>query len=298
MDTPHVFIRDVLTPEHHRPVAAPPRHRLPATILALSLVVLHPIATALRAQVTYLTQAPVPSPDAAVATAVFAIGLLAALWYALTGLGLLLSQLVRRDLGVSRWGAPLARRLALGAGIGLLAIGPAQADTPDDVSWGAVAALHEARVPPLVTAPASPVPPLTSATPLPSAGLPTRASLPESSSPPGNASLPFGATPPGNAPRNATAPGDATAPVRPGTISVAGPAGEGGEAPPSADATTRVVAPGDCLWSIAAGEFDSPSAATIATRVTDWIEANPGLAANPDLIHPGDVLVVPAGADR
>jgi hypothetical protein len=254
MDTPHVFIRDVLpTPEHHRPVAAPQRHRLPATILALSLLALHPIATALRAQVTYLTSAPVPSPDAAVATAVFTIGLLAALWYALTGLGLLLSQLVRRDLGVSRWGAPLARRLALGAGLGLLAMGPAQADTPDDVSWGAVAALHEARLtPPLVTAPEGPVPPLASA----------------------------------------------TSETSPSTITVAGPAGEGDEAPLSAGATTHVVAPGDCLWSIAAGEFDSPTAATIATRVTDWIEANPGLAANPDLIHPGDVLVVPAGADR
>ncbi|MGM0385635.1 MAG: hypothetical protein ACQERF_06620, partial [Actinomycetota bacterium] len=105
MDTPHVFIRDVLpAPERRQAVSTPHRRSLPATILVVSLAAILPITTTLRTQLTELGSAPLVSPDAVVAAGVLALGLLAALWYALTGLLLLLTHLLRRDLGVSRWG--------------------------------------------------------------------------------------------------------------------------------------------------------------------------------------------------
>lgn len=231
MHTTHVFIRDVL-PGSRPPAAtgAAVARSLPWAVTVLATGAVLPIAGALTTQVGVLRAAAVLQPDAVVGAGVLAVGLVVTLWYALTGAALLLSHLLRRELGVARWGAPFARRLALGAGLGLLAVSPAQAEAPDDLSWGAPAVWSTVDVAaePVRTAPSTP-------------------------------------------PR---------------------------EDAPLTEGATHVVVAGECLWEIAEREFTSPSDGAVAERVAEWIGANPGLAANPDLIHPGDVLVVPDGAGR
>ena len=62
--------------------------------------------------------------------------------------------------------------------------------------------------------------------------------------------------------------------------------------------TTRVVGPGESLWSIAATEL-GPNATTtqIATRWPDWYAANRALIGpDPNLIRPGQVFRTPAPA--
>lgn len=225
MATPYVFIRDVL-PQRHQPTVTH-NHSLPLALLSLSLCATVPLAHALQQQVTEMRSAAVPPLDAAVGAAVLAAGLLVALWYAATGIGLLLSLVLRRELGVAQWGAPFVRRLAAGASLGLLAITPAHADTPDDMSWGTVVALDPAEL--------------------------------TSPNPRSEAALPIAAT---------------------------------------ATVATHVVEPGESLWRIAQAELREPTDRAVAARVLEWLAANPELRANPDLIHPGDELVTPDGAER
>jgi nucleoid-associated protein YgaU len=61
---------------------------------------------------------------------------------------------------------------------------------------------------------------------------------------------------------------------------------------------SHVVAPGDCLWRIAAERLrragGHPSDAGVAAAVESWWQANRGvIGADPDLIHPGQVLRPP-----
>lgn len=210
-----IFVRSDL----RRPppgAVAHPRSALPAA-LAVSAGGSAAAVGLLAALEAWATRLPVTQVDDVVGFLVIAGGAAVALWYALTGVGACASLLLGRGLGVRTWGAPLARRLALGVGVGLIAVTPVQADAPDDMSWGApttvavVAAPQESR-------PAAP--------------------------------------PPGG---------------------------------------YRVVAPGDCLWDIAAEELGGGAAhSEVALRVRSWIGANPQLAADPDLIHPGETLAVPA----
>lgn len=254
MDTSHVFIRDVLPRSSSRTAAPVTGRALPLAVVAVAAGAAVPIARALEAQLGVLRDAPVLPPDAAVGAGVLAIGLLLALWYAATGAGLFLTALLRRELAVARWGAPFARRLALGAGLGILAVTPAHADAPDDLSWGAVTVT--AGVP--ADAPAHG----------PVRGLPTQ-----------------GAARPADLPVQVAARPADPVPTRPA------PAVDEGS-------TTHVVVAGECLWDIAEAELSSPSARAVAERVAEWVEFNPDLAANPDLIHPGDVLAVPSGGGR
>ena len=275
MDSPHVFIRDSL-PGLRRPPTARVRDRsLPLAILGLALAAVPPIGRALAAQVTELRTAALLPPDAVVGAVVLGAGLLTALWYAATGIGLILAALIRRDLGVARWGAPLARRLALGAGLGLLAITPAHAEAPDDLSWGTVATLDAADLAADLTGDGAPVPPLAVATPAPAfaaVAASVAASVP--------ASVP--AAPPATG---------ASVPAAP-PAAAADPVVE----PAAGHPATHVVAAGECLWEIVEDHLAEPTDARIAQGVADWVAANPALAENPDLIHPGDVLTVPDGA--
>ncbi len=63
-------------------------------------------------------------------------------------------------------------------------------------------------------------------------------------------------------------------------------------APPT---TTVTVAPGDTLWTIAAGHLPhGSSAADVARSCAGWFAANRQvIGADPDLIHPGQVLTPP-----
>jgi len=219
-------LRGERVPAGVRPPAA--EHRAAsggaATVLLASAAALV-IAQQLPVQLARLDAAPF-RPDAAIAVAALAVGAATAVWYALTGIALLVGTLVHRELGVASWGAPVARRLAIGTALTLLSVAPAGAATPDDVSWGATVAV----------APAAQV--------------------------------------------------------------AAGEVASGHGQQPAADPppSTHTVEPGECLWEIADDDLGEGSAAAVAARVRAYISANPHLADHPDLIHPGDVLIVPEAA--
>ncbi len=69
-------------------------------------------------------------------------------------------------------------------------------------------------------------------------------------------------------------------------------------AAPTAPAPVVVVAPGDCLWDIAADYLgDSPTDADVDRSWRRWYAANRDVVgAEPDLIHPGQRLVPPPDA--
>ena len=93
------------------------------------------------------------------------------------------------------------------------------------------------------------------------------------------------------------------APDRP--AQVAGPPGppdwpiDDPAAQPATAAADHVVVPGDCLWRIAADRLEedtgtSPTDAATARSVAAWWAANTDvIGADPDLIHPGQVLHAP-----
>lgn len=207
--------RDLTGSRSHPPCPGRPNDRprvLPlggATALAAGGVAAL-LASQLPGQWARLSGVPY-QPDAVVALAVLAAGVVAALWYAATGVAACAGAVLRRDLGVARWGAPLVRRLAAGTAVTMLSVGPAAASTPDDVAWGAA----EVTVAVVATQPSAP--------------------------------------------------------------------------PPAA----HVVAPGESLWRIAAADLPDADDAAVATRVHAYVAANPRVAGHPDLIHPGDVLLVP-----
>jgi hypothetical protein len=72
------------------------------------------------------------------------------------------------------------------------------------------------------------------------------------------------------------------------------------EWPTASQAEPHVVAPGECLWLIAAQRLtdptgSAPSDASVARAVDDWWQANRAvIGPDPDLIHPGQVLRPPS----
>jgi LysM repeat protein len=69
-------------------------------------------------------------------------------------------------------------------------------------------------------------------------------------------------------------------------------------AEPATEPEAHVVVPGDCLWRIAADRLEdggtSPTDAETAQAVAAWWAANTDvIGADPDLIHPGQVLQAP-----
>nr|NLD41198.1 hypothetical protein [Actinomycetales bacterium] len=271
--------------------------------------------------------------DDVVAVAVNAVGALVAAWYALTGAAVTLGALTRRGLGISRWGAPLARRLGMGlaaAAVGAGVIpGAAWAAVPDDLTVGGLVTITVED----------------SGSGL-GAGNPGGADMVEIDARAGNGELEAGsgagtegagtegaaasqeantaevATVPPVAPvAESTADGAAVREATPAVVPAGGT--HAGEAPvrevgsavvpagePSAarDRDTQpthalgaaeayVVEAGDCLWWIAEEELpDDAGNARIAARVEQWVDANPELRANPDLIVTGQRLAVPGSA--
>lgn len=323
-----MFVRTDLM---RQPVAAP-ASAAPAPVAAaagaagtaLALTALTALAVPLRRAVEPLLEGHV-TVDGVVAVAVLALGVSLAAWYALTGLAVLVGVLVRRSLGVARWGAPALRRFAAGTALSAAAFGAAPAwatpDVPDDIGWGSsesvTASLEVAALPPDIDSPSpAPVstpeegatedgpPPLATSSPLPEVPQVLEEETP--------------ATPALTPPSEEEAPsftGDAAPPQEGAPVPAASPTPAGSTpslpawvlgqpwtpAAPDVDTDTThyTVRPGDCLWTIAAAELP-PGApdATIAERVADYIQSNPELRANPDLIHPGDVLTRPALAQE
>lgn len=203
----------------------------------------------------------------------------------------------RAGLRVLRLLAPaLARRVALGAAtataVGSLALGPALAMDPS--SWDEPSSTPVAAAQPMGTA----VPGLPMAEPLPDTTHPSHmaramATAELAPAPADGDAVPRDSpddspAPAGDAP---AAPGDA--PPRLGWVAPA-PASEA----PAPQQRTVTVRPGDSLWSLSddlLGPDDEP-AAEIAAVWPELYRANATtIGADPDLIHPGQVLVVPAG---
>lgn len=71
----------------------------------------------------------------------------------------------------------------------------------------------------------------------------------------------------------------------------------GAAAPPErhpADRVEVVVTAGDSLWSIARAHLSDPSDADVAAHWPQWYAANRAVVgADPDLIHPGQILLAP-----
>lgn len=221
--------------------------------------------------------------DDVVGAALLGAGLAIACWYALTGVAILLSALLRTPLGVQRWGAPFARRLAIGlmvsAGVGA----PAMA-TP---AWESLPAASQTDPSPLPSPlddwepdrPESESPPATSA----SDARPAEPAPPDTPEP--GATAPHAATPAsGGQERPGDAPTGGTGTASPVTST---PSAESG-------AAAHEVRAGECLWSIAETRLpDDASDARIAVFVHGVVALNPGALIDPDLIHPGQVLTIP-----
>ena len=265
-------------------------HRtLAATAIALGSAV---GIMGLAASIHRLSEAGLHRLDDAVAAGVQALGAAILLWYlatavvTLTCLGMRAAGVawVAGERRVSRSGAPLARALlSVGAGVAVVAatvVAPASAATApglevsDDLGWGATQDADEPS--PEEPAPAEPTPdePAT-AQPTTDEATPTEATDAASS----DAGVP---TPP------STAPGTST--TRPTTT-------DPGPAPSVADddPTPYLVVVGDTLWDIAADHLPaSADDADIAASWPDWYELNrAAVGPDPDLIHPGQVLVAP-----
>jgi hypothetical protein len=225
---------------------------------------------------------PVPTvlaiPDV-IAVVVLAVGVAVAAWYAASGLAAAACALaagagrrwLRGERALRRYGAPVVRRLAaagagaaLGGALALTAAGAAT-DLPDDLRWsaGAPTAPPTAPGPPVHPAPTARA---TAQTPVPGATAQAPAPGPTQSREPAHA----GSVDPSGARRGGTA---TAAPV-------------------------HVVAAGESLWTIAAdslvaaGNRSTPAA--VAALWPRWYAANADvIGPDPDLIHPGHVLVPP-----
>ncbi|HZK05417.1 MAG TPA: hypothetical protein VFC82_06140 [Actinomycetaceae bacterium] len=192
--------------------------------------------------------------DAAIGLAIMAIGAVVAAWYAATGIGVALAIATRRGLAVDRWGAPLARRLSIGLAVTL--VGTA----------GALPAMAVPSIPDDITW----------------AGL-------ASTSPRELVDQESGLM------DDAPAPSETARTVPDDTATANDQIEIPIEVPPDPPpARAHVVRAGESLWSISADELpDGTKNSEVASRVADWVDANPELAANPDLILIGQHLQIP-----
>lgn len=242
-----------------------------------------------------------------VTVAMLAVGAATALWYAVTALaGLAVRRLpptagvrLRAERMMRRWGAPVLRRAlsttavaGLGVALTVTSSGAVEReDVPADLGWGAPAAAELVPAPPPTPTMSPPSPP---AVTVPTAEPPTRAATtprgpvttvtgagPTS----GPTTTTTAASPPGTtAPQPTTGPPTAPGHLRPASV----PAAPG-------LATAHEVRPGESLWSIAATHLPAgTTAAEIAAEWPRWYETNRVLlGADPDLIHPGQLLRAP-----
>ncbi len=225
----------------------------------------------------------VSSVDHAAATACVAVVELAALWLAV-GLAAQLASALPGVVGagarrVAVWALPrIIQRLLAGAvGVGVVAapaaagaLGPVPADPPR----AAAGYLEPAAAGSLEPEPTATAAPRTSSqsqsTSLPAPGWPTDDPLPAPRWP---ASDPW--QPSGSAPSPTAGPATSLPALRHRQVR---------------------VRPGDSLWTLAAGALPGrPTPARIAAEWPRWWAANRSvIGADPNLLHPGEVLTVPA----
>lgn len=212
------------------------------------------------------------SAEDAVMAALRLVALVAAYWLLATTTAYTVARAARLPSAVAavEWATlPAVRRLADRA-IAVALTGSAAFVGPASTVMAAGDGGGEAGgmvLPPAVTAPAV---------------LPAERPSPAWSAPPERAVPP---APDAPAPAQAGAPAQAAAPAR---------APASGDAPDTAE--TRVVAPGDNLWVIAAAQL--PRDATLAQIHAHWqalvaVNRDALRSGDPDLIHPGERLVLP-----
>ena len=231
--------------------------------------------------------------DVAVEAAVTAAGALVASWLAVSAL-ITATCIGARLAGarwragerlVQRWAPAIVRKalvVAVGASVGLGLASGASAAAPSrarrtpwrwttSAGWRPPRAPRPRSVPPSGPRPLPPQPPPASVAP--SAGMPASVAPPP--------------TPAAVAPSPSGLPTSSVDQVA--DAASVPPVGQ------SAPSTSVVVAPGDSLWAIAARHL--PPGATdaeIAAAWPRWYEANAAtIGADPDVIRPGQVLVVP-----
>lgn len=311
-----------------RSTPSPRRAAAPAVLLVLGGLLALAVAALLggRAHGLLTTTAPW-RPDAVVATLVVAAGAVAAVWVGASAVVAGLCALVRSggrtwrtgEAAVRRWAPGLVRRalaLAVVAAVGAGATTAAHASEPAppvaevlDLGWAPTS-----EVPSPADAVTTDLPPgPAQRPPTPEAPAPRPSDTPTTvsagSAPERTAPVPAVAAPApdGEGPQDAH--GGSGAPAadagrRHGAAGAAttpdpAPSGETG-APAHAVATpTVVVRPGDTLWAVAARHLGpgAPDSAVAAAWPT-WYAANAAtIGPDPDLIRPGQVLVVPADLD-
>lgn len=92
-------------------------------------------------------------------------------------------------------------------------------------------------------------------------------------------------------------PSPGAAATTPGSETVAPEPSHGGSTGPSSTSpanATYVVAPGDCLWTIARAHGATTDAEIAQAWPTWWEENREVIGADPDLIYPGQVLRIPS----
>jgi len=254
--------------------------------------------------------------SAALVAALAGIGALGAAWHLLSAVVAIAATREPRNrltrTALDHWGAPLVRRIAVGALLAGMAAAPAAAaenpgpESPD-LGWQPTSSQTEpAGIP---AGPGSPAPEAPSDSSTGSGSAAPAAAAPDASAP----SSPSGA--PGTAP--AAEPSSAGAADGSGGQQGGGPADQAFGAPSSQERATGpaqraggdassgaaghqdtlVVEPGQSLWSISAARLGpQASAADIARAWPRLYQANrEAIGPEPGLIHPGLRLAVPDG---
>lgn len=227
-------------------------------------------------------------PSDVVLAAATGTGALAAAVLA-TGCALLLlastcTALGRTAAGVERAAAALTPRLlrrvltaGLSASLGLGAVAPAVA--AEDLGWPVPGATDSAAAPvESAPGPFAPEPPAPAAP-----ERPTLEAVPAAHTEPVVAVRPDGTA--------------SASQARPGEVAEGAEGAEVAEHAEAAPEATVTVRPGDTLWDLAAAHLPAGASDTdVAAAWPRWHAANLAVVgADPDLIHPGQVLVVPPG---
>ena len=231
------------------------------------------------------------SVDLLVGTAVLALGTLAAALLAFGSLTLLITHTVQAAGHAGRsfeafsdrcTPAALRRVVAVGLGAGLGLLGPAgiAGAAEPDLGWTVTSVSQTA---PAAATQTSPTSPPSQAPDSPTTVAPTTPVAVSGPQQPVTQPTPTVA-----APTTATA-DTAVAPAS--TPSEA-------DSTDNADSSTVTVLAGDSLWSIAAEHLGSASPTDVAARWPRWYAANrDAIGDDPDLIHPGQVLVAPSATE-
>lgn len=285
------------------------------------------VGTALAPRLVELARAAGRSQvDGLVELGIVAVGVAVLVWLAVS-CGVAAGCLTARAAGggwrrgeawVHRWAPAVVRRavvLAVGAGLGLsAATGASAVDVPvstpapsvssTTVRTGAAADLG------WVPTEQSAAPSSTPATPPPTAG--SVAPRSDAAAPSGSPTVSVPAVSPTSPAVSTTTATDqsaahgrsaTTVPVsRPEALHESAPVGTAASSTVparAATAATVTVAPGDTLWAIAARHLPAGADdAQIAAAWPAWYAANAAaIGSDPDMVHPGQLLTVPAGVD-